>query len=407
MIKFETFTLPNGIRCVHGRDYSSSIVHCGLTIGVGSRDEAEDEYGIAHFIEHCIFKGTNKRRAYQINNRLDNLGGELNAYTTKEETVIHATTLKADFHKAIELIADVVFNSTFPSKEIEREREVIFDEINSYKDSPADLIFDDFEDLLFANHPLGHQILGSKKSLKKLDSESIKRFIERTYSTDKMVFAMVGNVTFNRFKELCYKYLSNIESTKSLNNSTQIANYNQFNITKNKNSHQIHCIIGNRGYKFDDPKRIVLSFLINHLGGPQANSLLNTLIREKNGLSYNIEASYTPFKDSGEVTIYFSTDKELQLKCLDLIYKEMQKIRNGGISQRTLSIAKKQYIGQLAIAMENKENYMLAAGKSMLLFNDIDPMDKIAHRINSITIDEITQVAQEILGTNYSMLTYR
>ncbi len=407
MIQFETFTLPNGIRCVLGRENSSSVVHCGLTIGVGSRDEAENEYGIAHFIEHCIFKGTKKRRAYQINNRLDNLGGELNAFTTKEETVVHATTLKKHFPKAIELIADVVFNSTFPAKELDKERDVILDEINSYKDSPAELIYDDFEELLFQNNPLGHQILGSKKSLKHFDSDAVCRFINRTYTTDKMVFSAIGNITISRFKELCYKYLANIISTKSLDNKILPDDYKHFNITKNKKTHQVHCIIGNRGYRADDPKRIVLSLLVNILGGPQANSILNTSLREKNGLSYNIEASYTPFKDSGEVTVYFSTDKELQTKCLTLINSEIEKIRTEGLSKRALSIAKKQYIGQLAIAMENKEGCMLSAGKSMLLFNNIDPMDKMADRINSITNEEIIEVANEIFGENISILTYK
>ena len=407
MIQFETFTLPNGIRCVLGRERSTSVVHCGLTIGVGSRDEAPDEYGIAHFIEHCIFKGTKKRRAYQINNRLDNLGGELNAFTTKEETVIHATTLKTHFPQAIELIADVVFNSVFPAKELDKERDVILDEINSYKDSPAELIYDDFEELLFQNNPLGHQILGSKKSLKRFNSEAVQRFINKTYTTDKMVFSAIGNITFNRFKELCYKYLSHINSSTSSSKSTLADDYKPFNVIKNKKTHQIHCIIGNRGYKADDPRRIVLSLLVNILGGPQANSVLNTSLREKNGLSYNIEASYTPFKDSGEVTIYFGTDKELQNKCLALINSEIKKIRTEGLSKRALNIAKKQYIGQLAIAMENKEGCMLAAGKSMLLFNNIDPLDKMADRINSITNEEIIQVANEIFGDNISILTYK
>ena len=198
----------NGLRLVVKEMAGLMSVTMGIIVGAGSSNETDEEDGISHFIEHMQFKGTKKRRAYQINNRLDNLGGELNAFTTKEETVIHATTLKNHFPQAIELIADVVFNSVFPAKELDKERDVILDEINSYKDSPAELIYDDFEELLFQNNPLGHQILGSKKSLKRFDSNAVQKFINRTYTTDKIVFSAIGNITFNRFKKLCYKYLS-------------------------------------------------------------------------------------------------------------------------------------------------------------------------------------------------------
>ena len=405
-MEFYIYTLPNGIRCIHKR-VRSSIVHCSLTIGTGSRDELTSEFGMAHLIEHAIFKGTTHRRAYHINSRLENLGGELNAYTTKEETVVHATTLRSDFGKAAELIADIVFHATFPERELSTEKKVILDEIESYKDSPAERIFDDFEDLIFAGSSLGHNILGRKAAITRYVREDLFAFTARTYNTDRMVFASIGNISERRFRETVERYFgSATPSPRSFERDTQLP-YHPFDKTVHRNTHQAHCIVGNRAYDLNDERRLTLSLLINLLGGPSANSLLNTSIREKHGLSYNIDASYTPFSDTGVVAIYFGTDKDKVDRCLELLHAEIHKLCDSMLSSRKLSIAKRQFIGQLSIAMESNEGYMLGAGKSLLVYDSVDSMEQIYRRVSDITREEICNVANEIFGSQLSYLCYR
>ena len=285
MKEFETYTLPNGIKGIHRRT-RSSITHCALVVNAGTRDEYEGEYGLAHFAEHAFFKGTSHRKAYQVNCRLENLGGELNAYTTQEDTTIHVTTLRSDFSKAAELIADVAFNSTFPEHELQREREVIIDEINTYKDSPADMIFDRFEDMIFAGSELGHNILGTKSTLARHTSQSIKRFIERTHTTDQMVFSSIGNMPTSRVQSVAERYFGQHEATTRTFSRTKPETVEPFTQTVSKHTHQTHCIIGARAYDIHAERRLPLSLLINILGGPSANSRLNVVLREKNGLSY-------------------------------------------------------------------------------------------------------------------------
>lgn len=406
-MEFITHILPNGIRCIHVKVKSSPIAHCAMTVGAGSRDELPGEYGLAHFIEHCLFKGTHKRRAFHINNRLDNLGGELNAFTTKEETVIHATTLRTDFPKAVELISDVLFNSTFPAKELDKERDIIIDEINSYKDSPAELIYDDFENRVFAGTSLGHDILGDKKSVRKLSGASIRAFIGRTYNTDQMVFSSVGSMSEKQFKAVCERCFGALPANLRAFSREQTFGYVPFTEIKQRGTFQTHCTMGAVGYNNRDSRRIVLSLLINILGGSSSNSLLNNVIREKNGLSYNVEAGYTPYSDTGIVNIYFGTEKQNLDRCIELINSELQRVCRGELSSHRISIAKKQFIGQLAIAMEGGEGYMLAAGKSILVYNEIDNMDKIAKKIRSISQAEINDVANEIFGNGLSTLIFK
>ena len=365
-MEFTRFTLRNGIRCIH-KQVRSAAVHCALTVGTGSRDEQPAEHGMAHLLEHAFFKGTERRRAYHINCRLENLGGELNAYTTKEETVIHTTTLRADLSKAAELIADIVFHSTFPAKELEKEKDIIVDEINSYKDSPSERIFDDFEDLVFKGSPLGHNILGSKASLMKYTRDDLKRFVARTYNTDQMVFSVIGNVSPKRFREIC-----------------------------------------DRAYSLRDDRRVALSLLSNLLGGPSANSLLNLAVRERNGLSYSIESSFTPLSDTGIATIYFGTDKDRTDECLSIVRHELERICRGELKERQLGIAKKQYIGQITLAMESNESYMLSAARSCLIYDSVDGLDELHAKIRSITAAQIAEVAEEIFSErNLSMLLYK
>ena len=404
-MEFFTYRLPNGIRGIH-RQVKSNVAHCALVINAGSRDEHPDQYGLAHLTEHAFFKGTQRRRAWQVNCRLENLGGELNAYTTKEDTTLHATVLRGDFAKAVELLADVAFRSTFPERELEREKEVIADEINTYKDSPADLIYDTFEDMLFAGSELGHNILGRKNALARYDGEAIRAFTGRTHTTDQMVFSSIGNLSAKSVETTVARYLSGIESSARDFSRRQPAAVEPFSRIVTKHTHQTHCIIGNRAYGIGEEKRLPLALLINILGGPCANSLLNVVVREKNGLSYNIEASYTPYGDTGIVAIYFSSDHSNAEQCIELIEGQLHKLRTVPLTARQLSMAKKQFIAQLAISSESNEGYMLGAGKSFLTHDDVDTMEQVYAKVRALTAAQLTEVAEEVFS-GMSRLIYK
>ncbi len=405
MIEFYTYTLPNGIRGIHRRT-PSSVAYCGLIVGSGTRDERKGEFGLAHFTEHGLFKGTEHRKAYHVNCWLENLGGELNAYTTKEDTTIHATTLKGDFRKAVELLSDVSFCSTFPDHEMSREREVVYDEINAYKDSPAEMIYDNFEDMLFSGSELGHNILGVKRDIKSFDGAKIKNFMRRSYTTDQMVFSSIGGVSIKRAEEIANHYFGGFVATQREFDRVQPCDVERFETIENKRTHQTHCIIGCRAYSIMEPRRLPLALLINVLGGPSANSLLNVLVREKHGLTYNVEASYTPYSDCGMVTIYFSSESSNGDRVVELIHSEIDKLRTTLLSPRQLSMAKRQFMAQLAISMESNEGYMLGAGKSFLLHGVVDTVEESYRRVAAITAEEIRDVANDILR-DMSMLMYR
>lgn len=403
MQEFETYILPNGIKGIHRRVHSS-VTHCALVVNAGTRDEHKDEYGLAHFTEHAIFKGTKRRKAYQINCRLENRGGELNAYTTKEDTTIHATTLRSDFSKAVELIADVAFNSTFPEHELHKEREVIIDEINTYKDSPADMIFDTFEDMIFEGSELGHNILGTKAALMRHTSESIKRFVARTHTIDEMVFSSIGSMSVKSVEGVVAKYFAEQPSTTRDFKRLAPQTVEPFERVVNKHTHQTHCIIGARAYDINDDKRLPLSLLVNILGGPSANSRLNTVLREKNGLSYNTEAVYTPYNDCGMVAIYFSSDHHNADLCRELIDKELQALRTTSLSSRQLAMIKRQFLAQMAISMENNEGYMLGAGKSYLVHDEIDTLEEVYRKVSAVTAEQIMEVAEEIFSHTSTLI---
>lgn len=403
--EFYTYRLPNGIKGIHRR-VRSSITHCALVINAGTRDELRSEYGLAHFAEHAFFKGTERRKAYQVNCRLENLGGELNAYTTKEDTTIHATTLRTDFRKAVELIADIAFHSTFPERELAKEREVIIDEINTYKDSPSDMLFDTFEDMLFEGSELGHNILGTKLSLAKHNGDAIRRFIARTHTTDQMVFSSVGNLSVEAVERVATAYLGGYAPTTRTFLRQSPAATPHFDKTITKHTHQTHCIVGGRAYDIHDDKRLPLSLLINILGGPSANSRLNIALREKNGLSYNNEAIYTPYSDCGYVAIYFSCDHHNTDLCREIIAKELHSLRTTTLSPRQLSMTKRQFLAQMAISMENNEGYMLGAGKSLLVHDEIDTLQEVYRKVSAVTAEQIREVAEEIF-TDTSTLIYQ
>ncbi len=375
-------------------------------INAGTRDEREGEQGVAHFTEHGFFKGTEHRKAYQVNCRLENLGGELNAYTTKEDTTVHATVLRGDFAKAVELLADVVFHSTFPDHELNKEREVILDEINTYRDSPMDAIYDEYEDLIFAGSELGHNILGTPRSLKKIDSQAIHRFRQRTHTTDRMVFASIGNISLARVKEVAERYVGKYAPTKREFERVAPAVVAPFERVLNKHTHQAHCIVGSRAYALKEAQRLPYALFTNILGGPSANSRLNMSVRERNGLTYNIGASYSALSDCGIATIYFSSEHENAERCREIVAEEIKRLQECALTTRQLAMAKRQFIAQMAIVNETPENYMLGVGKSLLAYGEVDTLEESYRKINAVTASEIMEVANDV-WREPSVLLYR
>lgn len=402
----KTFVLKNGIRIVH-QEVNSPVSHFGVLINTGSRDEAENEQGIAHFIEHVIFKGTKSRKAFHILNRIEDVGGELNAYTTKEETAVYATFLSEYYQRSVELISDILFNSVFPAKELEREKEVVFEEINSYKDSPSELIFDEFEEILFDGHPIARNILGIPEQIKTFNKDSILKFMEGNYHTDQMVLSSIGNISMSKIIRLAEKYFGEVPQNIRTKKRLDEYNYRPETRVIQKDTFQAHCVVGNIAPNIYSQQRMPMVLLNNILGGQSMNSRLNMALRERNGMAYNVESSYTGYSDTGEFSIYFGTDKENLDQAQALVYKELRKIQESAMGIIQLSRAKKQLIGQLAISTENREDLMLSIGKSMLFFNQVDPMEAVFRKIESIEAKEIMEIARQVFdGTTNSTLIY-
>jgi predicted Zn-dependent peptidase len=400
-------TLDNGIRLVH-QGIPGIVAHCGIIINAGSRDEKEKEHGIAHFIEHMLFKGTTHRKAYHILSRLEDVGGELNAYTTKEETAIHASFMKEHFERTIEIISDITFNSVYPPKEIEKEKEVVIEEINSYKDNPAELIFDDFEEQIFMDQPIGRNILGSFDTVKSFTQKDIFRFISDNYSTDQMVFCSVGNISEDKIIRLFKRYFAEIPSRILPPKISKPWIYKPTSITREMDTFQNHCIIGNVAYNITDKRRIGMFLLNNLLGGQGLNSRLNLSLREKNGFAYNVESSYNPYCDTGVFSIYFGTDSQNLGKSIAIAEYELNKLRTVKLGSIQLTKAKNQIKGYLARGYENHESLMLSMGKSMLVFNKIDGIDEDCRKIDEVTSDEILEIANDIFEkTRLSTLIYK
>lgn len=400
-----TFVLKNGIRIVH-QEVNSPVSHFGVLINTGSRDEEESEQGIAHFIEHVIFKGTKTRKAFHILNRIEDVGGELNAYTTKEETAVYATFLSEYYQRSVELISDILFNSIFPEKELEREKEVIYEEINSYKDSPSELIFDEFEEILFDGHPIARNILGIPDQIKTFGKESILTFMDENYHTDQMVLSSVGNIPMSKIIRLAEKYFGQVPEKRRAKERLAEYNYRPETRVVQKDTFQAHCIIGNVAPGIFSQQRMAMVLLNNILGGQSMNSRLNMALRERNGMAYNVESSYTSYSDTGEFSIYFGTDKENLEQAQALVYKELRKIQESHLGIVQLSRAKKQLIGQLAISTENREDLMLSLGKSMLFFNQVDSLEMIFRKIEGIEAREIMEIANQVFNqaTNSTLI---
>ncbi len=393
---YEVYALNNGIRLVH-KSVNSLVAHVGLLMNTGSRDEKEEEHGIAHFIEHSLFKGTRKRKAWHILNRLDSVGGEINAFTTKEETCIYASFLKQDYPRALELIQDIVFQATFPEQELLLEKEVIIDEINAYEDNPSELIFDDFEALVYKGHPMGRNILGTPVSLEKITRGEIGDFINRNYATDEMILCSVGNISFKKLVGWMERFYGELPGTSRLKARAPAKTQSGISRSAPKDIFQAHCIMGGDAYDAHDDKRFALHLLNNILGGPAMNSRLNLQLREKRGYSYHTESNYHPYSDSGILNVYFGTEKNKLAKTADLVLKEFKNLREKKLGDMQLRQAKKQLTGQLAIAAENNESLMLSMARSFLLYEHIEPLEKVAARIESIQKEELMDTARELL----------
>jgi len=391
-----THAFPNGIRLIHQPD-NGPVGHLGIVLNTGSRDESVNEHGMAHFIEHCIFKGTKTRRAYHVLSRMEDVGGELNAYTTKEETALYATFLTEYYPRAAELLSDILFNSVFPERELDREKEVIAEEINSYKDSPSELIFDDFDELVFDGHPIARSILGTSESVRSFTREDIFSFINSNFHTDQMVISSVGNIDFKRLVTLCGRFFGITPRKLRTCTREKFIDYQPREKTILKETHQTHCILGNIAYDSLHPSRIVMILLNNLLGGQGMNSRLNLSLRERKGMAYNIESSYNAFSDTGLFNVYFGTDNDNFDKALQVVYNEFRLVREKKLGSLQMSRAKKQLIGQLAIAGENHEDLMLSLGKTYLFYNQVDPFREVFRKIEAITPEQILEVANEIL----------
>lgn len=391
-------TLSNGMRIVHISCPESPVGYCGVAVKAGSRDESADEYGLAHFVEHTIFKGTQRRRSSHIINRMESVGGELNAYTTKEETVVYSVFPNGNLARAAELIGDLTANSCFPDGELDKERDVVADEIDSYLDSPADAVYDDFEDLIFAGSPLGHNILGSVKSLKNFDSKSCRGFVSRYYHPRNMVAFYSGSQPVSSVFATFERYLAGIgngafEEKKSQQTPQVLPAFDRCHKIP---THQSHCIIGARIPGLMDDGSYAAVFLANLLGGPGMNSLLNVELRERRGLVYSVDASTSLFSDCGLLSIYFGCDPDDSAECREIIAKTVSTLSDR-LTRSKLAAAKKQYLGQMVVAADNRENFTLASARSLLWRDRIIDRSETEVAIRNMTADDILRAASSLL----------
>ncbi|MDR3328845.1 MAG: insulinase family protein [Prevotellaceae bacterium] len=405
-MEIETFTLPNGLRFVHKR-VQSAVAYCGLTVDVGARDELKPEHGMAHFLEHMLFRGTKRRTSMQISTLLEDQGGDLNAFTTKEETAVHAVVLLGDLSKAFDIIADIVLNPTFPPDELEKEKDVVCDEINLYFDNPSDLIFDDFEELMFPTSSLGRSILGSERSLSRFSQEDLRRFSERCYATGRMAFASVGDFSISKVEALAERYFAKAPRAEREVPRVPPEAYCKFRKKRKRSTYQAHCLLGNRTFSYAHERRYALYLLANMLGGPSQNSLLNLALRETHGLAYGVEVAATLYSDCGAATIYFGTDKRSVNRCLQVVEEELVRLCTDKLPEARLLQTQKQLLGQLAIGEESSEQVMLGLGKSMLAYGKVSTFEEVAEHIRAVTPEQLRDVAREVFTPQeLSLLTY-
>ncbi len=400
LLMYQTFTLSNGLRIIH-RSSQSAVVYCGYQINAGSRNEQEGEEGLAHFCEHVTFKGTKRRRAWYILNCLESVGGDLNAFTNKEDTVYYAAILKEHVARAVDLLTDIVFHSTYPDVELNKEKEVISDEIESYNDSPAELIYDEFEDILFKGHPLGHSILGTKQLVRAFTSADALRFTQKYYRPNNAIFFIDGDVDFKYLIRLLSKATADLPSTQPLNDDTELKvnlhPYIPTSITQQRDTHQTHVMIGSRAYNIHHPNRIALYLLNNILGGPSMNARLNVSLREHHGLVYMVESSMVSYSDTGLWSVYFGCDPHDVKRCMQLVRRELCRVIDVPLTPYQLNAAKKQLKGQIGVACDNRESFALDFGKCFLHYGWEKDITALYNQIDIVTAQQVQQVAQDIM----------
>ena len=426
-MKYNTYTLDNGLRIIH-LPSDSKVVYCGYQINAGTRNEEPGEEGLAHFCEHVTFKGTERRKAWHILNCLESVGGDLNAYTNKEGTVYYSAILKEHIARAVDLLSDIVFHSVYPQAEIDKEVEVICDEIESYNDSPAELIYDEFENILFKDSSLGHNILGTAEQVRSFTTEDALRFTRKLYHPDNAIFFAYGDIDFKKLVKLVGRALADDDSGKlaagilpQISQMTQISgdensitteksvksvgpkNYPSVGeeiagqtIVMQKNTHQAHVMIGTRAYDVNDDRRMPLYLLNNILGGPGMNAKLNLALREHNGLVYTVESTMVAYGDTGTWSIYFGCDEHDIKRCLRLVRKELDRMMEKPLSDSQLKAAKKQIKGQIGVACDNRENFALDFGKSFLHYGWEKNVDCLYEQVEAITSQQIQDVAREL-----------
>lgn len=391
--------LSNGLRVIH-QSSDSNVVYCGYELNVGTRNEEPGYEGMAHFCEHVSFKGTKRRKSWHISNALESVGGDLNAYTNKEDTVYYAAVLKEHTARAIDLLTDIVFYSTYPQAEIDKEVEVICDEIESYNDSPAELIYDEFENLLFANHALGHNILGTAERVRSFKTADAQRFTQRYYRPENSIFFLYGDVDFKRVIRLLERATSDFAPSKPIIepalNQPLPPNMPDF-IEKNHGTHQAHVMVGTRGYDIHDKRRMSLYLLNNLLGGPGMNARLNLSLRERHGLVYTVESSMVSYCDTGVWAIYFGCDPKDVGRCLKLVHKELDRVIQKPLSDTQLKAVKKQIKGQIGVACDNRESFALDFGKSYLHYGWERDLNSLFRHIDEVTAESMQQVAAELM----------
>ncbi len=397
---YNTHTLANGLRIIH-LPSASPVVYCGYGICAGTRDELPGEEGLAHFCEHVTFKGTERRNSMQVLNRLERVGGDLNAFTNKEDTVFYSAILREHLPRAVDLLTDIVFHSTYPQAELDKEIEVICDEIQCYNDSPAELIYDEFDNIIFAGHPLGHNILGTEERLRTYTSDDARRFTRRFYRPDNAVFFAYGNISFSRLTAMLAKATADFPACDPrpvAGREAPLPAYIPRELTVNKGTHQAHVMIGRRAYSVHDDRRMALYLLNNIIGGPAMNAMLNIALREKNGLVYTVDSSMVSYSDTGLWCIYFGCDPKDVRRCRRLVARELDKLAAKPLSEARLAAAKRQIKGQIGVACDNRESFALDFSKNYLHSGRVKDIPALMAKIDSLTAQDLQDVAREIFS---------
>jgi len=392
----EIATLSNGIRIVHHRVSNTKIVHCGIMLDIGSRDENPTNQGIAHFWEHMAFKGTRKRKAFHIVNRLESLGGELNAFTDKEKILFYASLRDDYYERAVELLTDITFESVFPENQIDRERNVILEEMMMYLDDPDDSLNDEFDAVVFGDHPLGMNILGTEKTVKSFKRKDFRQFIKENLDTRRVVFCSVGNISVSKAVKIAERYLAKIPKIVSRKKRKPFLGYKPREVVVKRDTKQSRVAIGRPSYKLDDNRRVPFAMLTNILGGNGLNSRLNLALRERRGYVYSVGAQYIPYTDVGLFAISFGTEPKQMKKSLELVNLELQKLRDEKMGVKQLSAAKEQMMGNIAMAEENNLNFMMTVARGVLDMGEIATLEEVFQRIRDTSSQKIQQLANEM-----------